>query len=432
MASISREPNGRRIIQFTGPDGKRQTIRLGKLTQKAAETVKARVEALLSAALSRGPVDDETARWLAGIPDVLANKLAKVGLIAPRHSAVTLKAFTDDYIAGRTDFKPNTVRNCKQEAAAMVKYFGPDRLLRSITAGDADGYFVWLKAEGFANATIGRRLKRCKQFFRSAVRRKLIAENPFADVKPPAQTNETRKFFVTRKMTEQLLAGCPDGQWRLIVALCRYGGLRCPSEVLALTWGDVDWARGRVRVRSPKTEHLPGGATREIPLFPELRPHLEEAFEAAEPGTIHVITRHRAPDLNLRTGLLRIIRRAGLTPWPKPFHNLRASRETELAAEYPIHVVCNWIGNTERIAAKHYLQVTDDDFAKAAAGAAESDAEALQKPTLPAAVPTCLPSPVMTEAPESRGLSLASSSIALCSPDLQVPPRGIELGIFPS
>jgi hypothetical protein len=36
-----------------------------------------------------------------------------------------------------------------------------------------------------------------------------------------------------------------------------------------------------------------------------------------------------------------------------------------LAAEDPIHVVCAWIGNTERIAAKHYLQVTEGDFQRA-------------------------------------------------------------------
>ncbi len=29
-------------------------------------------------------------------------------------------------------------------------------------------------------------------------------------------------------------------QWRLIFALSRYGGLRCPSEHLALRWGHID------------------------------------------------------------------------------------------------------------------------------------------------------------------------------------------------
>jgi hypothetical protein len=30
-----------------------------------------------------------------------------------------------------------------------------------------------------------------------------------------------------------------------------------------------------------------------------------------------------------------------------------------------MHVVCQWIGNSQPIAAKHYLQVTDDHFSKA-------------------------------------------------------------------
>ena len=78
-----------------------------------------------------------------------------------------------------------------------------------------------------------------------------------------------------------------------------------------------------------------------------------------------VINRYRGTNTNLRTQLNRIIRRAGLEPWPKLFQNLRSTRETELAEEYPIHVVCEWIGNSKAIASKHYLQVTDDHFRRA-------------------------------------------------------------------
>src|SRR5262249_39340983 len=87
----------------------------------------------------------------------------------------------------------------------------------------------------------------------------------------------------------------------------------------------------------------------------------------APEGAVHVITRYRDANQNLRTQLNRIIARAGLEPWPKLFHNLRASRETELAGTYPLHIVCSWIGNTERIAQKHYLQVPDHYFTQAAA-----------------------------------------------------------------
>src|SRR5262245_50576640 len=77
---------------------------------------------------------------------------------------------------------------------------------------------------------------------------------------------------------------------------------------------------------------------------------------------------------NLRTSFNKIIRRAGLTPWPEPFQNLRASRETELAAAYPLHVVCAWIGKSTLIAQKHYLQTNDDDFRQAAKSGAKSGA----------------------------------------------------------
>ena len=98
---------------------------------------------------------------------------------------------------------------------------------------------------------------------------------------------------------------------------------------------------------------------------------------------MHLIGR-RNDGVNLRTRLLKIIRRAGLSPWPKPFQNMRASRETELADEFPSHVVSAWIGNSERVAAEHYLQVTEDHWRRAAA----SGAVALQNPVQQAAAPT--------------------------------------------
>ena len=52
-----------------------------------------------------------------------------------------------------------------------------------------------------------------------------------------------------------------------------------------------------------------------------------------------------------------------LTPWPKSFQNLRSSRQTELTARFPLHVVWGWIDNSAPIADKHYLQITDDHYA---------------------------------------------------------------------
>jgi hypothetical protein len=93
------------------------------------------------------------------------------------------------------------------------------------------------------------------------------------------------------------------------------------------------------------------------------------AQQSCDPGSGGAIrARGRVPcecNANLRTQLERIIGRAGLTPWPKLFQNLRSTRETELAESFPLKVVCEWIGNSPEVAVKHYLQVTDEHFERA-------------------------------------------------------------------
>lgn len=73
--------------------------------------------------------------------------------------------------------------------------------------------------------------------------------------------------------------------------------------------------------------------------------------------------------------MLKIINRAGLKPWERLFHNLRATRQTELAKTYPAHVVCGWMGNSEAVAGEHYLHTTDADFPKATHFPTHSGAE---------------------------------------------------------
>ena len=56
------------------------------------------------------------------------------------------------------------------------------------------------------------------------------------------------------------------------------------------------------------------------------------------------------------------------------FHNLRSFRQTELASTFPLFVFCRWLGNSEKIADKHYLTLEDSYFEKAAQGGARSGA----------------------------------------------------------
>ncbi len=365
MASLSKHRNGLFLIQFTDRDGNRRTVRLPKMAKRMADAVKLKIENLVAASITGHSVDDETSRWVAGLDGPMLDKLAAVGLV-PKSEATALGEFIDGYIAGRSDVKESTATVLGHTRRNLIDHFGADKPIRSITEADADAWRVFLKTcEKLGDNTIRRRSGIAKQYFRAAMRAGLIRSNPFDHLTSAVVSNKTRYHFVSTADAESVIEACPDAEWRLLFALARWGGLRTPSESLSLRWAHIDWERERITVPSPKTSNHVGGESRQIPMFPELRPLLEDVFELAEPGAEFVITRYRSKGVNLRTQLGKIIRRAGLTPWPKLWQNLRSSRETELVETYPIHVVCAWIGNTESVAAKHYLQLHDEHFDRA-------------------------------------------------------------------
>lgn len=385
MASVARDKSGLCRIQYFDADGERKTIRIGRVSQRSAETVCGHIEKLVEASITGRTVENATAEWVAGLGEVLAAKLVKHGLIAPRKPSVVepvtpaLGAFIDEFIASRIDVKPGTKEIYQQIRRNLVEYFGEGMPIGDITDGDADEFRLDLIGQKLSEATVRRRCGLAKQVFRRAVKKRVIGRNPFEDLVSTAKGNPDRFYFVKREEIEAVLKSCTDAQWRLMIALSRFGGLRCPSEHLSLTWADVDWERNRIRVPSPKTEHHEGKGERIIPLFPELVEPLQRVFEEAEPGTVHVITRYRDTRANLRTQLLRIIRKAGLKPWPKPWQNMRSTRQTELSETFPIHVVCAWIGNTLEVAGEHYLQTTAEHFERAAKPPQEAAQNAAQK-----------------------------------------------------
>jgi integrase len=380
MASLSSDRNGHRVIQFTRSGQGRGTLRLGQVSLAKARKVHGHIEELIAAKRMQQSVEERTAGWVSDLDDDLHSKLAAFGLVSPRGSRIKseLGGYLDSYVASRIDVKPATRLTWQQAIRNLADHFGSARDIATIHEGDADSFKLYLQSQDLSSVTVFKRLQICRMLFRAAMRQKLIQSNPFADVSAKAVPRQERFYFVTREETERILEAC-NPTWRVIVALARFGGLRCPSEVLSVKWSDVSWDVGRLVVTAPKTEHHPGKGERVIPLFPELRRELEQAYALANPGDDYIIDpRYREAAMgprgwqncNLRTQFQRIMKRAGCAPWPRLFHALRSSRETELANEYPLHVVTAWLGNTPKIAMKHYLMVTDGDFERAAKSAA--------------------------------------------------------------
>jgi integrase len=276
-----------------------------------------------------------------------------------------LAKMIDEYIARRTDLKPETLKAHKQTRDKLVAFFGADKPIGSITAAEAADY-KRARAMVDAGAYVSKQIQLARQYFNDAVDRELINKSPFAKIKGSSQKNPDRQHFVARELVERATDKAIDLEWRLIIAFWRYGGVRVLSEILALEWPDIAWNENRIHIRASKTEHHEGRKERDIPLFPELRALLLEARAAAAPDATFVIMRYRSPASNFRTQFLRTLEAAGVAPWPKLFQNMRSTRQTELTEIFPEHVVCAWMGNTEKVAKGHYLQVTPVHFNRAA------------------------------------------------------------------
>ena len=365
MASLYRKKNLAWVISFYTTPTTRKQVFIGMVNERVATRIKEKVDAILECLSSGVPFDDSIKKWVASIADTpLAKNLTSAGLLKVQFSQ-NLKTFLEEYIALRTDIKKNTRNGMESAKNRMLKFFGSNTLLKSLTRGNAEEFRIHLLAS-YAGATAGCTLKKAVQFFEYAIDCGVLFENPFRKVKIPPQTNEENMFFVDGATALRVIEGSSNTQKKLIFAFARFGGLRIPSELVELRWEHIYWNQGRFLVHSPKTEHHAGQGKRLIPLFPELRKVLELAFAEKKDEDIFVCGKVRSGDLNLRTGLLKTLKKIGIKPWPKLFANLRSSRETELVDNFPLHVVTKWIGHTPEVAKMHYLQLLDKHWNSAA------------------------------------------------------------------
>lgn len=264
MAGIARDPNGLKRVTFTDAEGNRRSVRLGSVSVKMAEAFRVRVEALVAASLNRQPVDAEVAAWLGGLPDRTYGRLARAGLVPARERTLVptvgelLRRFVE-----AAPVKPATLAAYRQTTTSLAAFLGEETRLDAVTAMHAD---TWRKAlteptadgHRLAPATVAKRVHVARTIFGRACRWGMIQASPFAHLKAGSQSNPDRAFYVPADLVLAILNECRDTQWRTIIGLARFAGLRCPSEIVGLRWGDVNWERSRLTVRSPRLPRMRG------------------------------------------------------------------------------------------------------------------------------------------------------------------------------
>lgn len=212
MASITRQKNGGFQIQFVRTDKRRRSVRLGKVKPKSAELIKLRIEQLVAAKKTGVLNDPELTQWINGISDQLHSKLARFEWIPARQAKqiVELKAFLDDYKVRRNDVKPATYEVWRQPMRNLEEIFGAERGITTITEAEALDFPQLLFRSKLASTTVSKRLQFVKSFFNDARRRKLIKENPFAEVSSKSVIRLDQRHFVPLADAEKLRGSCPN------------------------------------------------------------------------------------------------------------------------------------------------------------------------------------------------------------------------------
>ena len=299
MASIVKQSTTdgtRYLIQLSpGENEARPKISLGEVTKKQAETAKLNIESVIRCKNTGAVISPMTQEWLVGIADGLRKRLTVLGIVEQKKAgpSLTVTEWAFRYMESRPDVKEIT-KGKWENAVNKLSAFFRGQNIEDVTTQQAKDFRVYLKSVSqLSENTVRRLIGLSRQFFKAAIDAGLLTKNPFAGQPIAVRANPARFYYVGQEMALKVLDACPDAQWRLIFGLARWGGLRCPSEVLRLEWQDVDFEHDRFTVHACKTEHHADSGIRTVPMFPELRPLFQDAFDKANEGDVYCITRYR-------------------------------------------------------------------------------------------------------------------------------------------
>ena len=366
MASLSTSAKtGLVRLCFKHPNGKAREIRLGRMSRRNAEHVLAKVHQILedlAIGRSHGP---EVTQWVAALDVEFRERLEKAGLLRPMAVPPTLEELSARCL-GSAQLAASTKATYRQASKSLHRMFGARLRIDRITPADAARWQDSLVSEGLARATIGKRTNTAKSMFSRAVDWNIVGENPFSALRSGSQENADRIQYIPADLFLTVIDSMGSPKWRLLYALLRFAGLRCPSELKPLDWSDVDWnpKRKSIRVRSPKTRNHAGHQHRIVPVTRELQPYLVEAYEAAGRPSGPIFPNLESAT-RLRARLLKALANLGIARWPRLMQNLRASCVIDWAQSWPLPEVTRWSGHSISVAMSHYLTTKDSNFREA-------------------------------------------------------------------
>ncbi|WP_367871737.1 tyrosine-type recombinase/integrase [Luteolibacter sp. Populi] len=276
-------------FRITGADGRQRQInrQTGKTTKREAEAFASALrESLLKEA---GAGEEKSARIYSVLQEAadLATRHELTADMAREFLAKFTEIESGTAVRGYTitqwlDFwienkkvagKAATVARYKNAVARFQAHLGvrsTDRL-ETLVGGDVQKFRDKLRAEGRSAKTTNGYLKDVRSCLTAAVKEGLLPRNPASNVATLSEEDSVQRTPFTADEVGKLLAAASSDDWRGVILLGVYGGLRL-GDAASLKAGNVDLEKSYLSYMPQKTSRKKKVLT--VPLHPSLEEFL--------------------------------------------------------------------------------------------------------------------------------------------------------------
>ncbi len=275
--------------------------------------------------------------------------------------SITLRDVYNAYLEVK-QFSPVNESGYNGHMKPILKLIG-NMSIQKITSQDINAIKdVFSRDTKIAQATVRSRLIILRAVINFAVN--LGLRDP---IKFPKIPNANYKKFIPPSISEiQAMYKVAPNHIKRVLILGAYFGARVGrSELLQLTWNDVDWNKRVLRIHgSIKNLNAPW---REVPIREDFIDLFKTWYESDKVMKIHYLIHFKGKAIkSLRTAWKTVLRRAGITRRIRPY-DLRHSFGTELIAHgADIGTVANLMGHSNpNMLLTHYQYVLDSQKQKA-------------------------------------------------------------------
>lgn len=154
----------------------------------------------------------------------------------------------------RRGASPHTLANYRLDLTHLCEWLAarPEGSWHDVDRKTIRAWVAWMHAEGYASASIGRKLSALRSFFRFLVREELVARSPLLLIPAPKKGTSLPPVLTVEEIERLLVApeaASPLGlRDRCMFEVLYATGLRL-SELLGLTFEQIDWPRRSAQVR---------------------------------------------------------------------------------------------------------------------------------------------------------------------------------------